>query len=104
MNPNKLVINEFSNEKSAQQYAENWPDHPESLQLYENGFQCGGCAFFAPWNADWGLCCHQKSVHFSETVFEHFTCSSYVNEGWGPHSFTENVDCHCRCHGEDNWK
>ena len=23
----------------------------------------------------------------TETVFEHFTCAEYENEGWGPHSF-----------------
>ena len=32
-------------------------------------------------------------------MFEHFTCPAYVNEGWGPHSFTEMQEMHCRCGG-----
>ncbi len=40
------------------------------------------------------------SHHHVETVFEHFTCRSYVREGWGPHSFTKDTAFHCRCGGE----
>jgi hypothetical protein len=25
-------------------------------------------------------------------VFEHFTCPTIVNEGWGPHSFSDPPD------------
>ena len=26
-------------------------------------------------------------------------CSSYVDEGWGPHSFTADTKYHCKCQG-----
>ena len=103
MNKNIIVFDAFSNEESAKKYSNKWPDDSVCLKLYRDGRQCGGCSFFAPWDQDWGLCCHKKSEHFTETVFEHFTCGNYVNEGWGPHSFTEDVDCHCRCEGEGDW-
>jgi hypothetical protein len=46
---------------------------------------------------DWGLCCHPRSRHFAETTFEHFTCPSQTPEGWGPHSFSDDPEFHCRC-------
>lgn len=97
---NRIVTNTWSNPASQARYQANWPDEPAMLRLYENGDQCGGCSFFAPFNSDWGLCCHAKSRHHLETVFEHFDCPSYVGEGWGPHSFTEDAEFQCRCKGE----
>ena len=105
MNTNNIVTNAWSDRKSETLYTTQWPDEPALLPQYENGDQCGGCSFFAEFNADWGLCCNRKSRHYLETVFEHFTCATYVREGWGPHSFTEAPEFHCRCGGEpsDDW-
>jgi len=44
---------------------------------------------FVPFKADWGLCCNEKSRHFTETVFEYFICPMQREEGWGAHSFSE---------------
>jgi hypothetical protein len=90
MNKNTIITDDWSNPASGKLYQDQWPDEPELGKKYEDGQQCGGCAFFAPFNSDWGLCCHSSSRHFRETVFEHFTCGNLVNEGWGPHSFMEN--------------
>jgi hypothetical protein len=100
LNGNTVITDGFSNPESEQRYKANWPDEPKCQQQHERGDQCGGCSFFAQFNADYGLCCHSKSRHFAETVFEHFTCPCYVGEGWGPHSFTEDRSLHCRCQGE----
>jgi hypothetical protein len=98
-NQNKIDTSEFSNPESKRLYVETWPAEPSCKRRYENGEQCGGCSFFAPLNYDYGICCHNRSRHFKETVFEHFTCPSFVNEGWGPHSFSEDTAFHCKCGG-----
>jgi hypothetical protein len=100
MNANSIVTNTWSNPDSEHLYSLSWPDDPTLAIQFENGHQCGGCSFFAAFNKDWGLCCHQRSRHHLETVFEHFTCPNVVNESWGPHSFTEDAAFHCRCGGE----
>lgn len=99
-NENRIITDGFSNPQSLRLYQEGWPDEPALANQYEYGQQCGGCSFFAVFNSDWGLCCHPKSRHHLETVFEHFTCASHVAEGWGPHSFSEVTEFHCRCGGE----
>ena len=100
MNENKVVTNRFANSESERLYRDGWPEEPQCREKYEDGQQCGGCSFYAKFNADYGLCCHRKSRHFTETVFEHFTCPAYVHEGWGPHSFSEHEEFRCRCGGE----
>ena len=47
-------------------------------EMYEQGKQCGGCAFYLTLDGDlgmdWGACACPKSPHDGTTVFEHFTC------------------------------
>ncbi len=89
MNENSIITDRWSNNDSRRLYELQWSDEPKVREQYEEGQQCGGCSFFAPFNCDWGLCCHAASRHHLETVFEHFTCPAYVNEGWEAHSFSE---------------
>ncbi len=99
MNQNQIVTRGFSNRDSEKLYRKSWPAEPRLAEQHYTGRQCGGCSFFAPFNEDWGLCCHPRSRHRLETVFEHFTCPSFQREGWGPHSFS--TDQVCRCGGLD---
>ncbi|HEY1192211.1 MAG TPA: hypothetical protein VGE74_31595 [Gemmata sp.] len=99
-NRNVIVTATWSNPGAAELYALKWPTEPQLREQCEQGNQCGGCSFFAPFNEDWGLCAARASRHHLETVFEHFTCPAFVNEGWGPHSFSAEREYHCRCGGE----
>lgn len=88
MNTNQIVTDHFSNPDSQAMYYDRWQNEPDTAEnFYYNGKQCGGCSFYAKFDADWGLCCHPDSRHQLETVFEHFTCPAYVDEGWDTHSF-----------------
>ncbi len=98
MNDNHIISGRFSNPDSEALYHNNWPTEFKLAKQYEAGLQCGGCSYFAKFDSDWGLCCSPRSRHRFETIFEHFTCPSFRNEGWGPHSFSENMIC--RCGGE----
>lgn len=102
-NANVVYTTGFSNRASEKLYRAKWPQEPEVASKCERGVQCGGCSFFAKFNADWGLCCHGRSHHHLETVFEHFTCPSQIEEGWGPHSFTERRE-YRREHRQRSWK
>ena len=100
MEGNRIATDHWSNPASEQLYLGRWPDEAGCRERYHRGEQCGGCSFFAKFNADFGLCCHDGSRHFLETVFEHFTCPACAHEGWGPHSFSSDPEFHCRCGGE----
>lgn len=80
MNQNKVSLSQFSNPETAAIYKAKGP-------VWDA--QCGGCSYYAKLNADYGLCCHQKSHHHLETVLEHFSCKSIVRESWSYHSFQE---------------
>ena len=61
-NTNRITTDHFSNPTSATLYHTDWQDEPEIAEnIYGAGNQCGGCSFFAPFNEDWGLCCHPES-------------------------------------------
>ena len=91
-NANQIKTDDWSNPDSEQLYLDDWPQEPDVRELHEEGLQCGGCSFYAKFNADYGLCCHAGSRHYLETVFEHFTCPVTVQEDWGSHSFSLNAD------------
>ncbi|MEZ5955579.1 MAG: hypothetical protein R3C13_14885, partial [Hyphomonas sp.] len=99
-NQNLICVDRWSNPETKAIHESQWCNNPILQAQYENGDQCGGCSFFAAFNADRGLCCHAESRHHLETVYEHFTCEKYVRECWGPHSFTKNGEFHCRCSGQ----
>ena len=94
-NLNRIVTGGFSSLATKRLYDRNWPLEPALHERHDRGAQCGGCAYFAVLNADWGICCHPRARHRLETVFEHFTCPSYAAEGWGPHSFSDRRRCQC---------
>jgi len=99
MNTNLLVTDNWSNMESEDRYLGNWPDEPDVLAMREQGEECRSCSFWAKLNDEWGLCCNAQSRHHLETVFEHFTCPSHIDEGLGPHSFTSDKKGHCVCGG-----
>jgi len=86
-NQNTIETTTWSNPDSQALYERKWPGETEVEEQYYDGVQCGGCSFYAPFNADYGLCANAKSRHSLETVFEHFTCPAFLAEGWGAHSF-----------------
>jgi hypothetical protein len=44
--------------------------------------QCGGCRKFKPIDADWGWCKNHASVYCGRKMFEHDTCSKWVEGYW----------------------
>lgn len=97
MNRNVVETSNFSSEESAALYESDFASDPLANQMYKSGRQCGGCSFYAKFNSTYGLCCNPHSRHVTETVFEHFTCSNLIEEGWNAHSFTADWTGHCKC-------
>jgi hypothetical protein len=44
--------------------------------------QCGGCRKFKPIDGDWGYCTSHTSVYSGRQMFEHDTCSKWVEGKW----------------------
>ncbi|MDA0839532.1 MAG: hypothetical protein O3B01_20540 [Planctomycetota bacterium] len=61
MNTNIIKTDGFSSPESAALFDSGFAADPEARQVHEAGGQCGGCSFFAPFNDDYGLCCHYGS-------------------------------------------
>jgi hypothetical protein len=82
MNQNQIITDRFSNDASERLYRAGWPEEPEIKRKYDEGRQCLECAYYGKFNHDYGLCCNSASRHFTETVFEHFTCPSFFSPAW----------------------
>ena len=68
---------------------ERWSDKLGNLvpgskeyKMYEEGKQCGGCAFYIALESDlgmdWGCCANAKSPFDNRAVFEHHTCMEHT--------------------------
>lgn len=91
-NQNHIVTEGFSSEETERIYQKIDRGDAPLAQQYREGRQCCVCNFFAPLNADWGICCYKRSPHYLETIFEHFACLAYVpwEEGDGrSHTFSD---------------
>jgi hypothetical protein len=44
--------------------------------------QCGGCKKFKRVDGDWGYCKSYESVYGGRLMFEHDTCSKWVEGKW----------------------
>lgn len=81
MNTNQVQLRGFSNPDSEKLYKEQWPEEPLVAEAYEEGQQCYACRSYGKFNADWGICLQAHGRHFTETVFEHFTCPCFLQPG-----------------------
>jgi hypothetical protein len=52
---NTIETETWSNPESEQLYRDHWPHDPGLFERYEEGEQWGGCAFFAPFDGDYGF-------------------------------------------------
>jgi hypothetical protein len=54
----------------------------KEYEMYSNGKQCGGCAFYlevgSDLGMDWGCCANAKSAFDARVVFEHHTCLEHT--------------------------
>ena len=44
--------------------------------------QCGGCRKYKRIDADWGWCKNHQSVYCGRLMFEHDTCSKWIEGEW----------------------
>jgi hypothetical protein len=62
MNKNKIITDDFSSEESKHLYETEYAENEASRIAYKQGYQCGDCSFFAPFNKDYGLCCFKPRL------------------------------------------
>ena len=67
----------------AESYSHEGPAFHEALREYGGVIQCGGCRFFAAFDADFGLCANPASWFDGRVTFEHGGClkHSKVEDG-----------------------
>lgn len=51
----------------------------EAVEDTDGAYQCGGCRYFAAFDADYGLCCNAKSPQDGRVCFEHGGCYQHSN-------------------------
>ena len=96
INQNFIVTHGFSNYETQLLYTKmcNKKADPKLQELYGTGCGCLACNFYAPLNFDWGLCLYNRSQHYLESVFEHYTCLSYTppedENDCEAHTFTDH--------------
>ena len=66
----KLGIKDIPPEFNAEQLKE----FDRVYDLTDGCAQCGGCRWFAAFDADYGVCCNNKSPNDGRVVFEHGGC------------------------------
>jgi hypothetical protein len=47
-----------------------------------HGEQCGGCKKYRRVDSDWGHCANHESIYCGRLMFEHDTCSKWVEGRW----------------------
>jgi hypothetical protein len=82
MNENRLVTDRWSNPDPERLYRAGWPDEPSTKELCDSGRQCDQCSAYGQFTNDFGICCRKESRHFTETVFEHFSCPKFASPCW----------------------
>ena len=82
MNINHITMKDFSNHHTKELYLQ---------KCFDNKSQCGECSFYAMFEDQYGLCCHDISRFYLETVFKYFGCDKQVPESWESHSFSDRV-------------
>lgn len=52
---------------------------PAEAETAGGGYQCGGCSYFAAFDADYGLCANEKSPQDGRVCWEHGGCHQHSN-------------------------
>ena len=57
-------------------------EYLEAMAARRPGEQCGGCRKYKKLDTDWGWCKNHESVYCGRLMFEHDTCSKWVEGSW----------------------